>query len=117
MTGREESGEWRVAGKIAERNGAEIRSNGDTPIPGVCVRVAGKGLTRHGVRKSGKQRTYKEAFLRFGATDEFPKGYPHPGCFAKRGRMCLIAKELTFLELHKRLQAEGSKGDRGREGS
>jgi hypothetical protein len=25
-------------------------------------------------------------------------GYPHPGCFAKRGWICLIAKELTFLE-------------------
>src|SRR5712692_5850886 len=58
-----ESGEWRGNW-----------SNGGTPIPGVCVRVAGKGLTRQGVRKSGKQRTYKEAFLRFGATDEFPKG-------------------------------------------
>jgi hypothetical protein len=56
------------------------------------------------VRKSGKQRTYREAFLRFGARDEFPKGYPHPGCFAKRGWICLIAKELTFLELHRRLQ-------------
>jgi len=67
-----------VAGKIAERTGAEIRSNGDTPIPGVCVRVAGKGLTRHGVRKSGKQRTYKEAFLRLSATDELPKGYATP---------------------------------------
>jgi hypothetical protein len=44
------------------------------PIPGVFVRVAGKGLTRQGVCKSGKQRTYKEAFLRFGATEEFPKG-------------------------------------------
>jgi hypothetical protein len=30
--------------------------------------------------------------------------YPHPGCFAKRGWICLIPKELTFLELHKRLQ-------------
>jgi hypothetical protein len=27
------------------------------------------------VRKSGKQRSYKEAFLRFGATDEFAKEY------------------------------------------
>src|SRR5260370_37951187 len=43
------------------------------PIPGVFVRVARKGLTRHGVRKSGKQRTYRGAFLRFGATDEVPK--------------------------------------------
>src|SRR5713226_10255190 len=43
-------------------------------IPGVCVRVAGKGLTRHGVRKSGKQRTYKEAFLHFSATEAFRGG-------------------------------------------
>src|SRR5579864_8644360 len=36
-----------------------------TPIPGVCVRVAGKGVTRQGVCKSGKQRTYRRVFLRF----------------------------------------------------
>src|SRR5579859_4723766 len=34
------------------------------PHPGVCVRVAGKGLTRQGVCKSGKQRTCREGFLR-----------------------------------------------------
>ncbi len=62
------------------------------------------------MRKSGKQRTYKEAFLRFGATDKLPKGDPHPGCFAKRGWIFLIIKELTFLERHKRLQEiEGSR--------
>src|SRR5579859_2701290 len=33
--------------------------------PGVCVRAAGKGLTRQGVCKSGKQRTCREGFLRF----------------------------------------------------
>jgi hypothetical protein len=64
----------------------EVSSNGDAPIPGVCVRVARKGLTRHGVRKSGRQRTYKEAFLRFGATDEFPKGYATPGVLQKESR-------------------------------
>ncbi len=58
-------------------------SNGGTPIPGVCVRVARKGLTRQGMRKSGKQRTYREAFLRFGATDEFRKGYATPGVLGK----------------------------------
>jgi len=42
--------------------------------------------------------------LHFGVAGEFPKGYPHPGCFAKRGWICLIVKELTFWELHKRLQ-------------
>src|SRR5579864_3453329 len=36
-----------------------------TPTPGVCVRVAGKGLTRQGVCKSGKHRTYRRVFLRF----------------------------------------------------
>src|SRR5260370_42572512 len=61
-------------------------------------------MRRQGVRKSSKQKTYKEAFLRFGSTDEFPKWYPHPGCFAKRGWICLIAKELTFLARPKRLQ-------------
>ncbi len=54
-----------------------------TPTPGVCVREARKGLTRQGVRKSGKQRTYKEAFLRFGATEEFAKGYATPGVLPK----------------------------------
>src|SRR5260370_40001833 len=116
------AGDWRLeAGEKwiateAQRHRGGNWSNGDTPIPGVCVRVARKGLTRQGVRKSGKQRSYKEAFLRFGATDEFPKGYPHPGCFAKRGWICLIPKELTFLGPTKRLQAEGSKGDRGSKG-
>src|SRR5216683_5990901 len=33
-------------------------------IPGVCVRVANKGVARQGVRKSGRQRTYRKAFLR-----------------------------------------------------
>jgi len=33
------------------------------------------------------------------------RDHPHPGCFAKRGWICLIAKELTFLEGAKRLQA------------
>jgi hypothetical protein len=64
--------------------GSEARQgSGGYRIPGVCVRVARKGLTRHGVRKSGKQRTYKEAFLRLGATDEIPKGYATPGVLQK----------------------------------
>jgi hypothetical protein len=58
------------------------------PIPGVCVRVARKGLTRHGVRKSGKQRSYREAFSRFGATDEIPKGYATPGVLRKECGSC-----------------------------
>jgi len=29
--------------------------------------------------------------------------YPHPGCFTKRGWICLIIKELTFWEKQKRL--------------
>src|SRR6266478_5807646 len=33
------------------------------------------------------------------AVDSF--GIPHPGCFAKRVWICLIAKELTFLETPK----------------
>jgi len=67
----------------AQRHRGGNWSNGGTPIPDVCVRVARKGLTRHGVRKSGKQGTYKGAFLRFGATDEFPKGYATPGVLQK----------------------------------
>src|SRR5713101_1525142 len=39
------------------------------PSWGVCVRVASKGLTRRGVYKSGKQRTYRTTFLRLGATE------------------------------------------------
>jgi len=46
--------------ELGKENGAVV-----SPIPGVCVRVAGKGLTRQGVRKSGKQRTYKCASLWF----------------------------------------------------
>ena len=72
-------GDWR-------EKSLEVSSKGGTPIPGVFVRVARKGLTRHGVRKSGKQRTYREAFLRFGATDEFPKGYATPGVLQKESR-------------------------------
>jgi len=51
--------------------------------------------------------------------------HPHPGCpvqpfgmptptpryFAKRGWICLIAKELTFLEATKRRQADENKGE------
>src|SRR5260370_11695535 len=64
-----------VSCKLLVLEGGEERrrgnwSHGGTPIPGVCVRVARKGLTRHGVRKSGKQRTYRKAFLRFSATGE-----------------------------------------------
>ncbi len=54
------------------KSGAEVSAY---PHPGVFVRVARKGLTRRGVRKSGKQTTYREALLRFGATEEFAKGY------------------------------------------
>src|SRR5260370_40842182 len=45
------------------------------PIPGVFVRVGRKGVKRHGGRQSGKQRTYREAVLRLGATDEDSNGY------------------------------------------
>src|SRR5229473_8635088 len=38
------------------------------------------------LRKSGKERTYREAFLRFGATDEVPKGYATPGVLQKESR-------------------------------
>src|SRR5260370_34025194 len=38
------------------------------------------------------------------------EGVPHPGCFGKRGWICLIPKELRFLGATKRLQAlEGSR--------
>jgi hypothetical protein len=75
------SGDWR-------EKSLEASSNPGTPIPGVFVRVARKGLTRHGVRKSGKQRTYKEAFLRFVATGQFPKGYATPGVLQKECGSC-----------------------------
>jgi hypothetical protein len=39
---------------------------------------------------------------------------PHPGCFAKRGWIRLIAKELTFLERAKRLQVAEKKRESGK---
>src|SRR5712664_4421913 len=44
-------------------------------------------------------------------SDEVRRGTPHPGCFAKRVWICLIAKELTFLEMPKRRQADENKGE------
>src|SRR5713101_451424 len=79
--------EWGLKGEAQRHRGGNW-SNGDTPIPGVCVRVARKGLTRQGVRKSGRQRTYRETFLRFGATDEVPKGYATPGVLQKECGSC-----------------------------
>jgi hypothetical protein len=62
-----------VAHVTAEaKGGAEVLRH---PHPG-CLRV------------SGKQRTYKEAFLRFGATDEIPKGYATPGVLRKECGSC-----------------------------
>jgi len=55
------------------------------------------------VRKSGKQRTYREAFLRFGAT-AVTRGYLHPGCFVERVWICLIIKGLLFFRAQKSLQ-------------
>jgi hypothetical protein len=56
------------------------------------------------VRKSGKERTYRRAFLRFGATVA-TKGYPHPGCFGKRGCKLLKTKDGSRKSRAKRLQA------------
>ena len=47
--------------------------------------MANKGVARQGVRKSGRQRTYRRAFLRFGAglaeiAVEVP---PPPGVFVR----------------------------------
>src|SRR5260370_1388850 len=53
-----------------------------------------------GARKRGcKLLIPKARFLR----------YPHPRCFGKRGWICLILKELTFLATTKRLQEYGNK--------
>jgi hypothetical protein len=38
------------------------------------------------------------------STGEARRGTPHPGCFGKRVWICLIAKELTFLDTLKRPQ-------------
>src|SRR5579864_4313266 len=46
-----------ICTKIVQVRGA-VQLRG-TAIPGVCVRAAGKGLTRQGVCKSGRERTYK----------------------------------------------------------
>jgi len=55
------------------------------------------------VRKSGRQRTYRRAFLRFGAT-AVTKGYPHPGCFGKRGCKLLKRKDRSWNKRAERLQ-------------
>ncbi len=39
-------------------------------------------------------------------------GYPHPGCFGKRGWICLKTQELTFLGATKRPEQIGDKGDK-----
>jgi hypothetical protein len=57
------------------------------------------------VRKSGRQTTYGTVFLSFGATGEFPKGYPPPGCFGKRGCKLLKTKDRSRRKKVKRLQA------------
>jgi len=43
--------------------------------------------------------------LRFGATGEFLKGYPHPGCFGKRGCKLLKIKDGRYKKRAERLQA------------
>ncbi len=47
--------------------------------------MANKGVARQGVRKSGRERTYRRAFLRFSA--EFAEitvgGPPPPGVFVR----------------------------------
>jgi hypothetical protein len=55
------------------------------------------------VCKSGRQRTYRRAFLRFGAAAA-TKGYPHPGCFGKRGCKLLKTKDRSYKKSAKRLQ-------------
>ena len=56
------------------------------------------------MRKSGRQRTYRRAFLRFGAAAG-AKGYPHPGWFGKRGCKLLKTKDGSRKKKVKRLQA------------
>ncbi len=53
---------------------------------------------------SGNERTYRRAFLRFGAT-AVTKGYPHPGYFGKRGCKLLKTKDGSRNSRAKRLQA------------
>jgi len=43
--------------------------------------------------------------LPFGARGEFLKGYPHPGCFWKRGCKLLKTKDGSRKSRAKRLQA------------
>ena len=64
---------------------------------------------------SGKERTYRRAFLRFSAT-AVRKGYPHPGCpvdslriphpgcFGTRGCKLLKTKDRSYGIRKKRLQ-------------
>jgi hypothetical protein len=56
----------------------------------------------------------KVALLEAGSWGLEAGRYPPPGCFAKRGWICLIAKDLTFLEMPKRLQVfENSRFEAG----
>jgi hypothetical protein len=41
------------------------------------------------------------------------EGYPHPGCFGKRGCKLLKTKGRGWKKRTKRLQEIGGKGDRG----
>ena len=62
-----------------------MEQGGGIPVPGVFVRVANKGVTGEGVRKSGRERTYRRPFLRFGAgsVEVAVGGPPPPGVFVR----------------------------------
>ena len=59
------------------------------------------------MRKSGKQRTYKGAFLRFRALNEFLKGHPTPRYSGKRGSKLLKTKEWSAEKSAKRGERGG----------
>ena len=57
---------------------------------------------------SRRGRRHRRLLTRYGCGAA--QGTPHPGCFEKRGWICLIAKELTFLETPKRPQGYDTTG-------
>src|SRR5579859_3393808 len=61
------TGSGRAPAQRTQRENCRKKLGGGTHTPGVCIRVAAKGLTRQGVCKSGKQRTCKRVFCASGA--------------------------------------------------
>jgi len=77
------TGSGRAPAQRTQRENCRKKLGGGTHTPGVCIRVAAKGLTRQGVCKSGKQRTCKRVFCASGAGSRGLK--LEVRCWKKRG--------------------------------